>query len=347
MYELDREAVKDFLDNHAALFALLDEILDSPRATPPFDADAMLEEILDEGLPYVVKWRQMGWLLMARVRYIAETEGINQGLDAMARAYPLAGLYQDSPHNVSGMAGSGVQSMMKGAARSFAAQPANEADPETIRRLARVIAETKSLSPSFGMQSERALLTLPLASDDAWRNLLVSHADLAGNEPGVDLAMSLTGMERWKTYAQAYAHFDPFMPHLARLERDPDDREARGEIDRFQRKLEEVLFYDPSRRAEYSPYIVLFPISFGLLADVYLQGEADRRLTVFGLNLWADALEGKPLAETLPLEPEFGTPILMERAEDRITLRSGLRGDPRWPSQTIMTIRLPTATSAQ
>jgi len=73
-----------------------------------------------------------------------------------------------------------------------------------------------------------------------------------------------------------------------------------------------------------------------------LRSVADRRLTVFVLNLWADALVGKTSGEPLPLNPETGKPIVMEKAEDRVTLRSGVREDdssPR-PWEAVMTIRL-------
>ena len=350
-HEFDREAMGDFLDSRAALFVLLDEILASPRATSPFDAE--LEEAFSVELPHLVAPREMSRLLAARVRYIAETEGVNQGLDALAHAIPLAGLYQDDPFLVSGLLGIALQAIPVGLARHFAAASDGTADPEAIRRLARVIAETKA-TPSLSrvMEAERASLALPLMSDAVWQRF-VSDTEMMeslfeigegeGAKDRNDIALRIPLSSRWENYAGVYRYFDRLMPVFARLERDWDNREAWDEFNRLEWEMGKLPLVIEQ---EYGPYAALLTPALARTAIMYARAEATRRLTAFGLNLWADALEGKPLSETPPLNPLTGNPILMKRTDDRVTLRVGGVEDEQpvhpnaRPWEVVMTIRL-------
>jgi len=127
-----------------------------------------------------------------------------------------------------------------------------------------------------------------------------------------------------------YRWFDHFMPILARLEHDPTDARALDERDELgQEDLKQQGYGD---RAE-----LLLP-AYIRTSVMYSRMEADRRMTAFGLNLWADALEGKPLSETPPLSPITGKPFPMERTEDRVTLRTGKREEGEW--EGVMVINL-------
>ena len=141
--------------------------------------------------------------------------------------------------------------------------------------------------------------------------------------------------ERWKHYADVYRFYDPFLQIFARLERDWDDREAWDEFNRLERETGNAAFLTQQR---YGPYVALLAPAIMRAAVMYGRAEANRRLTVFGLNLWADALEGKISDEPLPLNPETGKPIIMEQTEDRVTLRTGKKEGENW--EAVMTIHL-------
>lgn len=326
--------------------ALLDEIIAQPRATPPFDPHMDPEYFFHDEHGYLSAWQSLARHAALKAWHLAETIGPEAGAEYLARAWPLTGLYQDSPLLISLFVRLGVERRLHDAARNLSQGLPIPPEAAALRRLAEVIGSWRFPSAlSTAMEAERFLLVSAAKSDDSWQRAISYPSTLE-----TDISMTAlveNGLSREMDSRRIAAGFWKLFHTLVQAAKDleADMQNPRG----WAECQKTVMYIRKGRMRDKKSIEALSGSGYGLFVvelsppllnsfDTVLEAESRRRLTVFGLHLWADLIERNPVDREPPLNPLTGEPMIIEREEGHVIVRSGLREDDPHAEEWAMVI---------